>query len=263
MGRWSVQPAIRPEALPMLKSVARIRGYGAAALLGALSALLPSLAGTAHVLEPFSASYAWIWHGATVAISTVKLERRDVDTWAYSSSSEPRGLGNLYPLRPNMQSVLRLTVQGVEPLSYHATDGSSANARGAQVRFDWDAARITGTYEGTDVDLPLKPGVQDDLSIQIALLVALRQGRPPGVLSLIDKNSIRDYTYSLEGEESIATKLGQIQTVIYASHHEGSPRVTRFWCAPSKGYVPVRIQQKRVDSVEWTMEIQSLQAPAN
>jgi len=91
--------------------------------------------------------------------------------------------------------------------------------------------------------------------------VALRQGRAPGVLSLIDKNSIRDYSYTREGEESIATHLGQLPTVVYASHHAGSPRVTRFWCAPSKGFLPVRIQQKRLDSVEWTMEIQSLTSP--
>ena len=231
----------------------------ARALLLALAALSPSGVRAAGVLAPFEASYAWIWHGATVAISTLKLEQGEADTWVYSSSSEPRGLGNLYPLRPKMQSVLRVSAQGVQPLSYHASDGSAANARGADVHFDWVSAHVSGTYEGVSLDLPLKNGVQDDLSIQIALLVALRQARIPGVLSLIDKDSIRDYSYSREGEETIATRLGQMQTVVYASHHEGSPRVTRFWCAPSKGFVPVRIQQKRLDSVEWSMEIQSLQ----
>jgi len=231
----------------------------ARALLLALAALSPSGAFAADVLAPFEASYAWIWHGATVAISTLSLARGEADTWVYSSSSEPRGLGNLYPLRPKMQSVLRVSDQGVQPLNYHATDGSAANTRGADVHFDWASAHASGTYEGVSLDLPLKSGVQDDLSIQIALLVALRQGRTPGVLSLIDKNSIRDYSYSREGEETIATQLGQIQTVVYASHHEGSPRVTRFWCAPSKGFLPMRIQQKRLDSVEWSMEIQSLQ----
>jgi hypothetical protein len=233
----------------------------AAWLLAALVLPASGRAQAADVLMPFEASYTWIWHGATVALSTLRLEQRAGDTWLYSSDSEPRGLGHLYPLRPRMQSLLRLGPQGVQPLDYHATDGTSGNSRGAQVHFDWDSGRASGLYEGVNVDLALKPGVQDDLSIQIALLVALRQGVPPGVLSLIDKNSIRDYSYSREGEESIATKLGQIATVIYASHHAGSPRVTRFWCAPSKGFVPLRIEQKRIDSVEWTMEIQSLKTP--
>jgi hypothetical protein len=212
----------------------------------------------APILEPFDASYAWIWHGATVAVSTVKLEHGADDRWVYSSSSEPRGLGFLYPLRPVLKSELRLSDLGVQPLHYHASDGTAANERGAEVSFDWSAGRASGVYEGVSVDLPLSAGVQDDLSIQIALLVALREGRAPGDLSLIDKNSIRQYSYRLEGNETISTPLGRIATVVYASHHEGSPRVTRFWCAPSEGYVPLRVQQKRLDSVEWSMEIQGL-----
>ena len=233
----------------------------AAAMLCAAAILSPVKAIAAELLEPFEASYAWIWHGATVALSRVKLEHRAGDIWVYSSSSEPRGLGVLYPMRPVMQSVLRVSAEGVRPLSYHATDGTSSNERGAELTFDWDAMRVTGVYESVPVDLPLQRGVQDDLSIQIALLVALRAGHAPGDLLLIDKNMVRRYSYSRENDETIATSLGPIQTAVYASHHEGSPRVTRFWCAPSKGFVPVRVQQKRIDSVEWAMEIQSLEAP--
>ena len=234
---------------------------GTAAVLGAAALLSPVRAIAADVLEPFEASYDWIWHGATVAVSRVKLEHRAGDVWVYSSSSEPRGLGVLYPLRPVMRSVLRVSAEGVRPLSYHATDGTSGNERGAELTFDWDAMRVKGVYESVPVDLPLERGVQDDLSIQIALLVALRQGHAPGDLLLIDKNTVRRYSYSRENDETIPTSLGPIQTAVYASHHEGSPRVTRFWCAPSKGFVPVRVQQKRIDGVEWTMEIQRLDAP--
>jgi hypothetical protein len=228
------------------------------AMLWLVAALGVAVPAAADALTPFTASYSWSWHGAVIAVSTLKLEQRQGDTWIYSSSSEPRGLGNLYPMRPNLRSVLRVTDQGVQPLSYHATDGTSGNARGADVTFDWDARHASGVYEGVKVDLALKSGVQDDLSIQIALLYALRQGRTPAGLSMIDKNSIRDYDYQREGEQTIDTKLGRIDTVIYASRHPNSPRVTRFWCAPSKGYIPMRVEQKRIDSVEWTLEIQSL-----
>jgi len=228
------------------------------AVLGTMLALLPGLAGAGDSLAPFEASYAWIWHGAAVAVSTLKLEHRQGDTWVYSSHSEPRGLGMLYPMRPQMQSEIRIDAQNVLPVRYHATDGTRNNERGADVTFDWQSERASGTYQGVAVDLPIKPGVQDDLSTQIALLLALRQGRTPGEVSLIDKNTLRDYSYRREGTETLATKLGRIETVIYASHHEGSPRVTRYWCAPSKGQLPLRVQQKRLDEVEWTMEIETL-----
>lgn len=209
-------------------------------------------------LAPFQASYTWIWHGAPVAVSTLQLEPAGDGTWIYSSDSEPRGLGFLYPMRPRLRSVLRISDQSVQPLHYHATDGTSGNTRGADVTFDWKNARATGTYDGVAVDLELKPGAQDDLSMQIALLYALRHGQLPTRLSMIDRNSLRDYEYRQEGTEALHTQLGIVDTVIYASQHPGSPRITRFWCSPSKGYVPMRVQQKRLDAVEWTMEIRTL-----
>ena len=89
-------------------------------------------------------------------------------------------------------------------------------------------------------------------------VVELLRGRTPEQLSMIDKNSTREYRYQREGSEPIATALGRIDTVIYSSQHLGSPRVTRFWCEPSMGYLPLRIEQKRADSVEWTMDILSV-----
>ncbi len=231
-----------------------------AGLLSLAAALARAASAVPSTLTPFEASYVWLWHGAAVAVSTLELEQGEDGRWIYSSHSEPRGLGFLYPMRPKLTSIMRVTSQGVQPLSYRAIDGTAANERGAQVSFDWDALHASGVYQGTQVDLTLKQGVQDDLSIQIAVLLALRQGRAPDNLSLIDKNSIRDYSYRRDGSQTIATRLGSIETVIYASHHEGSPRTTRFWFAPAKGYLPMRIEQKRLDSVEWTMEIETLKS---
>jgi hypothetical protein len=211
---------------------------------------------SAEELKAFEASYAWSWYGATVAVSTLRLERGDGDSWVYSSTSEPRGLGYLYPMRPKLRSTLRITDQGVQPLSFKAE--GAGDSHDADVSFDWNVGRATGVYEGTPVDLPLKPGLQDDLSVQIAMMVELLHGRAPEHLWMIDRNSAREYRYRREGAQTIDTPLGRIDTIVYSSQHPGSPRVTRFWCAPSAGYLPMRVEQKRIDSVEWSMEIRTL-----
>ena len=231
------------------------RPYLAALALASLTCTAGAAPDQAQTLRPFEASYAWSWHGATVAVSTLRLERRDGETWAYSSSSEPRGVGYLYPIHPELLSVLRVTDQGVQPLSFKADAGSAS--RNADVRFDWQGGRASGIYEGVAVDMPIKPGLQDDLSVQIALMFDLLRGHPPDTLWMIDKNTVRDYRYRREGEERIDTPFGPVDTVIYSSQHPGSPRTTRFWCAPSKGYLPMRVEQKRLDSVEWTMKIRT------
>jgi hypothetical protein len=221
-----------------------------------LSALLVVGRVRADDLTPFEASYAWSWRGVTVAVSTLKLEQRGSNTWVYSSSSEPRGVGRLYPMRPKLTSVLRVTDRGAEPQSFHAEGGGEDHD--AAVDFNWETGRATGNYEGVTVDLPIKPGVQDDLSVQIELMVDLLRGKAPDTLWMIDKNSVREYHYQREGDATLETPFGQVATVIYSSQHVGSPRTTRFWCAPSKGYLPMRVEQKRIDKVEWTMEIREL-----
>jgi hypothetical protein len=199
-----------------------------------------------------------VWHGMTVALSTLRLQQRPDGTWVYDSKSEPRGIGRMFSERPTMQSIMRVTEAGVQPLSYHADDGTSSASRAADVKFDWESGRVTGVYEDVKVDMPAKPGIQDDLSVQIALMNELLRGRTPDKFLLLNKDSVREYRYVREREETVSTRLGSLQTVVYRSEKEGSPRVTRFWCTPSLGFIPVRVEQKRGDDVEWRMDIQSL-----
>jgi hypothetical protein len=226
-------------------------------LISALVVSMLAVSAAADELKPFQASYSWIYHGMTVAVSSLDLEHQDTD-WVYRSKSEPRGIGRLFSERPVQESVMRVTDDGVRPLSYKADDGTSATKRDANVQFDWQNNRVTGVYEDAKVDMAIPPGMQDDLSVQIALMVELLRGHTPDKFSLISGNSVREYRYSRDGEETLTTPVGTIQTIIYRSEKQYSPRATRFWCAPSLGYIPLRVQQKKGDDVEWTMQVQSV-----
>lgn len=230
---------------------------GALALSATASAAEP-LPAEVGQLKPFEASYSWIWHGMTVAVSTLHLEHEQGDRWVYRSKSEPRGMGRLFAERPVQKSIMEISDAGVHPVSYEADDGTSSTKRDANVQFDWEHHRVTGVYEDHKVDMAMPPGIQDDLSVQIALMVELQRGHTPEKFSILSGDSVREYRYSREGEETLTTPAGTIQTVIYRSEKQYSPRVTRFWCAPSLGYIPLRVQQKRKDDVEWTMQVQSV-----
>jgi hypothetical protein len=217
-----------------------------------------SVASAADELKPFEASYNWIWHGMTVATSTLHLEHQEGNKWVYRSKSEPRGMGRLFSERPIQESVLEVTDAGVRPLTYKADDGTSATKRDADVQYDWEHNRVSGVNENAKVDMAMPPGIQDDLSVQIALMVELLRGHTPDKFSLLSGNSVREYRYARDGQETLKTPAGTIETVIYRSEKQYSPRVTRFWCAPSLGYIPLRVEQKRKDDVEWTMQVQSV-----
>jgi hypothetical protein len=237
------------------QSAVRLR-WALIAVALAMSTCALSATASADELKPFEASYNWIWHGMTVAVSTLQLERQDENKWIYRSKSEPRGIGRVFSERPKQESVLQVTDDGVHPLSYKADDGTSSTKRDANVQFDWEHGRVSGVYEDAKVDMPMPPGIQDDLSVQIALMVELLRGHTPEKFALLSGNSVREYRYSREGEETLTTPVGTIQTIIYRSEKQNSPRVTRFWCAPSLGYIPLRVEQKRKDDVEWTMQVE-------
>jgi Protein of unknown function (DUF3108) len=238
------------------EELARARRKRISVLSACVSVAIVSLA-HAEELKPYQATYNGIWHGMSVAVSNLKLEQTG-DTWTYSSRSEGRGLGRFVSdMAPNQTSVVRVTATGVQPQSYQSGGSNSASAS-IELKYDWQAVRVTGNYQGTPVDLPLTPQVQDDGSVQLALMVELLAGRTPHSFQLIDKNSVREYKFAREGEATLKTPMGDVATVIYRSQKTYSPRITRFWCAPDRGYIPMKVEQKKGDDVQWTLQIQSL-----
>ena len=227
-------------------------------LVGLLALSFPMVqVAAAEELRPFEASYDWIWHGMTVAVTYLKLEQTG-DTWTYTSRSEPRGIGRLLAQRPKTVSVLKTTDHGVQPLSYQGDDGTGSTKRTVDVRYDWSQHRVTGVYEDIPVNLTLTNGLQDDASVQVAMMSELLHGRTPEHFSLLDKNTVREYRYARAGAETLQTPLGPVVTVIYSSQRANSLHLNRYWCAPDRGYIPLRVQQKRGDEVQWTMEIRTL-----
>lgn len=211
----------------------------------------------ADELKPYSATYEGIWHGMTVAVSNLKLEHTGA-TWTYSSKSYPRGIGRFVSdLSPNQTSVAKVTATGVQPQSYSSGGGGGGKVS-IELKYDWQSNRVTGNYEGTAVDLALTPQVQDDASVQLALMVELLAGRTPASFSLIDRSSVREYQFTREGEATVTTPMGDVATVVYRAQKKYSPRITRFWCAPERGYVPMKVEQTRGDDVQWTLQLQKL-----
>jgi hypothetical protein len=77
-------------------------------------------------------------------------------------------------------------------------------------------------------------------------------------LQLIDKNDVREYKFTRDGAATLQTPMGAVATVVYRAQKTYSPRITRFWCAPDRGYIPMKVEQTKGDDVQWTLQIQSL-----
>ncbi len=155
-------------------------------------------------LQPFSATFSVTWHGMSAGHSKLELQRLPDGRWSYSSRSEAQGLFRLV-LPAELKSRSEFSIKNGQIIPEHFTgdDGTDSRRRDQDLVFDWERGRVTGIAETKPVDLPLQPGLQDGMSIQVALIHALLAGHPPSRFLMVDKTKIKEYLYTEEARETI------------------------------------------------------------
>jgi hypothetical protein len=227
----------------------------AAAAIVALAGLGQTV--QAAELRPFTASYNITWGGISAGSATLTLQQNADGRWTYQSHTAARGFFRLAIPELRSRSVFVLQDGKVVPEQFVADDGAGSSSREQELHFDWTAGRVTGKAEKSKVDLPLEPGMLDSMSVQVALMNELLAGRTPARFVLVDKGRIKDYNYTAQGEDKLATPLGEQQTVIFRSARPGSRNGTWFWCAPALGYLPVKVERREGKDVQWSMRLVS------
>jgi hypothetical protein len=206
-------------------------------------------------VAPFSAHYQADWKTINVGTSDLELKPdSEPGHYLYTWTITARGVFRLYRSEVTQRSWLSIVDDHVRPEKYRGEDGSSS----VELDFDWSGGRIRGTSETKPVDLELKEGTQDVMSIQVEVMLGLRKGNLPKTFDIVDKDQLKEFEYSQEGTAKLKTALGDLDTVIVASQRPGNNRILRMWFAPSLGFVPVQAERTRDGKLEFAMRIKSL-----
>lgn len=220
-------------------------------------------------LQPFVATYSVTYRGLNAGVLTFELKRDTASGhYIYETRANPSALASFFVSGAALErTVMEIGPQagslGVRPLEWKLDDGKSGNKRDGALHFDWSRNTVTGEIEGQPINLTTEAGLQDRLSIQVAVFVSLLRGVEPGTIPLIDDNRVKRYIYARKEAARLDSALGKVDTIIYESTREGgSSRVSRFWMAPSLGYAPVRAEQIRKGKVETVMILTALQRTA-
>jgi hypothetical protein len=230
----------------------RIRGF----TVLSLTLMAGSASGADAGIAPFSAHYQADWKTISVGTSDLELKNdtepgRYVYTWTITA----HGIFRIAYRDDLIQtSWFSIDADHVRPAKYHAVDGPST----VDLQFDWGSRRARGTSETKAVDLPLKDGVQDVMSIQVEVMLDLKRGDLPNTFQIIDKDELKDFIYTQEGTAKIRTAIGTLDTVIVSSRRSGNNRILRMWFAPSLGFVPVQAERTRDGKLEFAMRIKTL-----
>jgi hypothetical protein len=206
---------------------------------------------------PFVATYAVSYRGYEAGRLHVELRAEDSDRFVYETRAEPGVVARFFVGKnPVERSEMRIDEQGVHPLLWMNRGTSGAGT----LEFSWEEGTVSGTVEGEQVEHPIEPGLQDRLSIQIAVMTALLRGMEPGTIPMVEGDEIKHYSYTRIGSEQVPLANGEIETIVYESTRPGSSRVSRVWHVPALDYIPIRAERIRKGRVETLMVLVNVQA---
>ncbi|MDS4026567.1 MAG: DUF3108 domain-containing protein [Candidatus Contendobacter sp.] len=231
------------------------------ALAGSL--LLSSLATAADdrlPVAPYRAHYEVYASGFSIGEAVIALTEPSPGTYQMTSDVRPNGLVALLASgRIHEQVSGEIHHDAIQPHQYERLLDTGKKSNHMQLRFDWSAGQAQARYNADQATLPLAPGVVDPLSLQLVVMADLQRGRTPSQYSLVDRIEIKTYQIRNQGQETLDTPLGKLNTVLVNQYTPGKTRMTTFWVAPDLRYLPVRIMQEKDGKEELRMEIRAVE----
>lgn len=229
-------------------------------ILFALLSCLPAIpmAGTAHITAPFSAEYDVIRNGDKIGERTHALHKQE-NGYLFEARMHTTGLAAL--LRPGEvteRSHWLLSNNRVQPQHYEYID-SSDDSRTTKLQFDWQNRRVTNRVGDKPWGMDILTGTQDKFGYMLALMHDLQQGNNTPEYQIADGGRLKTYRFASEGKVLLDTALGKLETIKLQRIRVGKKnRKVFIWCAPSLGYLPVKIERYKKDTV-FTMLIKKIE----
>jgi len=185
----------------------------------------------------------------SIGITRVSYEEKEDGSYRLRSVTEAKGLASLFFTSKLIQtSNGMVTKHGLQPVHFAYEFGSNTE-KYQYADFDWQAGRLTMHTSKGDKTVLLPTGTQDLLSFMYQYMFT-----PPlqqMVLSVTNGKKLSQYGYSFEGEATLSTKLGNLQTVhIVKSSGEGEEK-TELWLATEYHYLPVKISKREKDGKQY------------
>jgi len=179
----------------------------------------------------------------------------DGEHYQLKSLIEAKGLAALVipDLLQTSEGLLNRT--GIQPQHYLYQFGHKAN-KTFSADFNWPQKQLTLHSAKGDQTLELVEGTQDLLSFmyQFMFVAPLQNMR----LSITNGKKIGVYDYSFEGEETIATKMGNISTIHLMRMAAEGEKKTELWLALDYQYVPVKIRETEKQGKVYELLVTSL-----
>ena len=193
--------------------------------------------------QDFRASYTFTRNGMHVGEVKRSLRAANDGMYIYESVSEATGFISLFI---NDKIIERSTWAYVndkpQPLQYTYIRSGGKKKRNVKLSFDWAQGIVINTINDDPWQMPVPPDTQDKLVYQLTLMLDLRTDTKKLHYTIADGGKLKDYAFTVVGEETVDTPLGKLRTT--KIQRVDDKRNTTIWCANTLNYLPVRIEQE-------------------
>lgn len=200
----------------------------------------------------FEASYKVLHGRSHVGTSKMKLSILEDGLYQYQNNVEARGLAKFF-VKGKVFGISRFALEcgHPRPLDYQSDGPKKDDTQ--SIAFNYDLDQAFSSYDGVQTVFDLKPETTDMLSMDIALMMRMKNERGLSPIPVVNRNESQVYLFRADGDESIKTDAGEFDTVRVWRQREGSSRRYLLWLAPKLDYLPVRVEQYKNDKVNNTL----------
>ncbi len=221
-----------------------------------------------QILKPFVATYmvtALGLEGINVTNSlSIDNPGESRQAYHFKSYSMPVGLLAFKKDETRNEQSEGFILDGlIRPLKYSFLQiRNNRTRRNVELIFNWDKKEVTNYHKHKNskwvMDIP--ENTVDKLSYQLAMMLEL-SGHPDKTfhLNIADGGKIKEYDFTIEGEERVYTSMGSYKTIKVYHHRYNKEKNIILWCAPKLGYLPVKIVQEEPDKPDFVSTLISYQ----
>ena len=222
--------------------------------------LLTALLGTAvHAAEPklpeLNLKYAVTWRGMALGNAIITLKPHEgADCYRYESLTEPSGLVRMFYGKP--REISDFCVKGGKVVPQRFEFVSPKKGDSFTLEFDVARGKVRG---GVKEERDIPATAQDRFGMQqaVRLWVLEHLKAEPGAdtvdVAMVDDHRIKKYRFAITGRETVEVPAGKFEGAVLVQRVDDKKKTTKFWLAPTREYMPVKVEQVKHGKVELRM----------
>jgi hypothetical protein len=211
-----------------------------------------------EILAQRSDRYDVQWGDISLGEGVVSLKLLEGNCYRYESQTHPIAL-----VRWTYGSPRETSEFCIENGEVHSRRFEFKNDKRSKdsftLEFDWKLKQVKLIQGGTVTVRDLPGLAYDRFVIREAVRLWVKHlpdaaGRPEQTFTMIDEDRVRSYRFAVTGKERISTPAGEFETV-RVERVDNPKKSYRYWLAPSRDYVPVKIEHINKGKVELRMDL--------